>query len=105
MTSSRRFRPVKNESPTMHSVADFRREANPPAGPDVSGAQALELKFELLARRKDEPDWRLIARFRNEEDVRAALWAVVFTSQYSAVKALREGATALLAEWPVRGRG
>ena len=69
--------------------------------PSVPGnGTETEFMFEILARRKDQQEWHSIARFKHEDDVRASLWAVVFTSQYSAVKVRRDGATAFLAEWP-----
>lgn len=82
----------------MFPATDVRPATAVPAAPENPGTAAF--KFEILARRKDEYEWQPIARFKHEDDVRASLWAVVFTSQYSAVKVRRDGATAFLAEWP-----
>lgn len=71
----------------------------PPQTAQPADANA-QLNFELHACRKGEETWQLIARFRQDEDARAALWAVVFTSQYAGVKVRREGVAADLAEWP-----
>ncbi len=62
---------------------------------DVSG-----LRFEIQARRKEEQEWSLVARLRHEDDAKAALWAIVFTGQYSAVTVRPVGTTTLVAEWP-----
>lgn len=59
-----------------------------------------ELAFEISARRKEESGWLVVAHLRHEDDAKAALWAIVFTGQYSSVTVRRAGSTALVAEWP-----
>ncbi len=75
-------------------------DSRPPTDPAKPGDSAALLNYELHACRKGEETWQLIARFREDEDARAALWAVVFTGQYAGVKVRREGAATNLAEWP-----
>lgn len=58
------------------------------------------LIFEIQARRKEEQEWCVVAQLRHEDDAKAALWAIVFTGQYSAVTVRRAGLTTLVAEWP-----
>jgi hypothetical protein len=58
------------------------------------------LVFELQAQRKEEHEWFVVAQLRHEDDAKAALWAIVFTGQYSAVTVRRAGESALIAEWP-----
>ena len=72
----------------------------PAATPASVGEDGTQLKFEIRARRKDEEEWSVVARLRHEDDAKAALWAIVFTGQYAAVTVQREGAAALVAEWP-----
>lgn len=62
---------------------------------DVGG-----LTFEIQARRKEEQEWGVVAQLRHEDDAKAALWAIVFTGQYSAVTVRRAGSATLVAEWP-----
>jgi len=68
--------------------------------PGAEPGEAAGLTFEIQARRKEEPEWSVVARLRHEDDAKAALWAIVFTGQYSAVVVRRAGSTALVAEWP-----
>lgn len=70
--------------------------ARPGTVPGDSGG----LLFEIQARRKEEQDWSVVAQLRHEDDAKAALWAIVFTGQYSAVVVRRAGASTLVAEWP-----
>jgi hypothetical protein len=58
------------------------------------------LRFEIQARRKEEQEWCVVAQLRHEDDAKAALWAIVFTGQYSAVTVRHAGSTTLVAEWP-----
>ena len=58
------------------------------------------LMFEIQARRKEEQEWCVVAQLRHEDDAKAALWAIVFTGQYSAVTVRRAGSPALVTEWP-----
>lgn len=70
---------------------------------DRSGTEpgdAAGLAFEIQARRKEEQEWCVVAQLRHEDDAKAALWAIVFTGQYSAVVVRRAGSAALIAEWP-----
>jgi hypothetical protein len=83
----------------LYATSD-RVESRLPTEPAKPADSAALLNYELHACRKGEETWQLIARFRQDEDARAALWAVVFTGQYAAVKARREGAATDLAEWP-----
>lgn len=70
------------------------------SAPVKNADETAALTFELHACRKGEETWQVIARFLHDEDARAALWAVVFTSRYAGVKVRREGAATDLAEWP-----
>lgn len=83
----------------LHPTAPGQEIISPPA-PVSGGEEDVQLKYEIQARRKEEQDWTVVARLRHEDDAKAALWAIVFTGQYSAVTVRREGAAALVAEWP-----
>jgi len=86
--------------PAMLHPTATAQETCPPAIPSVQGTNASDLAFEIQAQRKEEQEWGVVARLRHEDDAKAALWAIVFTGQYSAVVARRDGAAALVAEWP-----
>lgn len=83
----------------LHPTAPGQ-ETIPAPAPVSGGEESVQLKFEIQARRKEEQDWTVVARLRNEDDAKAALWAIVFTGQYSAVTVRCDGAAGLVAEWP-----
>jgi hypothetical protein len=83
----------------LHPTAPGQ-ETIPPPSSVSRGDESVQLKFEIQARRKEEQDWTVVARLRNEDDAKAALWAIVFTGQYSAVTIRCDGSSALVAEWP-----
>ena len=83
----------------LHPTAPGQ-EIIPPPSPVSGGDESVQLKFEIQARRKEEQDWTVVARLRHEDDAKAALWAIVFTGQYSAVTIRCEGSSTLVAEWP-----
>jgi hypothetical protein len=63
-------------------------------------ANLAGLGYEIIARRKDGKESETIARFKNGDDARATLWAVVFTGQYAEVQIRHADASAPIAEWP-----
>jgi hypothetical protein len=84
----------------MSYVSDLRSSIRPHAGMDVLAPQAERMAYEIRARLKSEETWRIIAQFSNDEDARAALWAIVFTSKYAEVQVRGENSATPLAEWP-----
>lgn len=83
----------------LHPTASDQ-ETHSAVTPGAPGGDGSDLAFEIQARRKEDQEWSVVARLRHEDDAKAALWAIVFTGQYSAVTVRRDGATALVAEWP-----
>ena len=84
----------------MPSIPVPGQETTSAERPSAVPGDAGGLMFEIQVRRKDEQEWCVVARLRHEDDAKAALWAIVFTGQYSAVTVRRAGSTTLVAEWP-----
>jgi hypothetical protein len=84
----------------MISANDSRIAVQPLLEVKAREVSTGQMPFEIHARLKTESVWQVIAQFRNEEDARAGLWAIVFTSKYSGVQVRETAAGMLLTEWP-----
>jgi hypothetical protein len=84
----------------MIYAPDPKVKSTPPVEAGTSGVESERMTYEIHARRKTETEWHIIAQFKNDEDARASLWAIVFTCKYSEVQVRAENSTTSLAEWP-----
>jgi hypothetical protein len=84
----------------MSYAIDPKAEVRPPAEVKALGREPERMTYEIHARRKAESVWHVIAQFKNDEDARAALWAIVFTCKYAEVQVLEENSATPVAEWP-----
>jgi hypothetical protein len=85
---------------SLPNPAEPKTGTRPADRPMPVSANLEGLRYEIVARRKDAQELETIGRFKNGDDARATLWAVVFTGQYAEVQIRHADASAPIAEWP-----